>query len=309
MTQNPAEGKKTLLRSIFSIPAFSSPAKEQGKHEPYLKGVLDLVNSGVLIVKSCNRQIVWCNAAFQQMTGYQAAELAGLDVFHLIPVEWQELLQKNLAELIATGNQQAEHYALLSAEQQEIKVRVKSTLQLVDGEQVVIASFSDITDEQMAFQERERSAIETTALINSIDTYLWSMDLNFNFQQANSKACIMFRELYGINAGPGESYKKVLDKLPDHSAGIWRQKLKQVKASGQAVSFEISEIFINRFAHVKIKIQPISDSRGQIKALSCHVENNTEEYLRHQLLELLGRLKSQMIGVEDTEELLMAGYG
>ncbi len=149
------------------------------------------------------------NKAFEDLTGYSADELRGIDwVGVLTPPEWQEVERQRLAELNRTGKPVL--YAKEYVRKDGKRVPIELLVHLVaneDGSPLYYYSFiTDITARKQAEHKIESllSDVRTerdrlSALINSISDEIWFADTEKRFTLTNPSALREFGGEYSDN--------------------------------------------------------------------------------------------------------------
>lgn len=181
-----------------------------------------------LVVKDEDFRYLEANEAFCQLLEKNADELIGLTDYDTFPQEVADLIRKRDREAFATDRpEQVERVHINSQGASRVIVAKKTHHRLSNGQRVLTALMSDMT-EQRALENRLRDAADfLTSVINAVADPLFVKDETYRFIQVNDAFChFVARERTELIG------KTDWDVFLKEEVEIFRQQDEQAFASG-----------------------------------------------------------------------------
>ena len=199
------------------------------------------------------------NRAFEQLTGYSAAELRALDwTAALTPPEWREMERQKLDELNRTGQpvRYEKEYIRKDGSRVPIELQVNIARDAEGKLEYYYSFVTDITGRKQAQQSRERLA----EIVESSDDAIISKNLSGTIQSWNAGA----GRLFGYSAA--EIVGRSIDVLIPPERQVEEEMILQKIQRGERVEhFETVRVRKDgQQFDVSLTISPLKDARGVI---------------------------------------------
>ena len=220
-----------------------SEAKYRATVENSLDGILFVDANGVILERSPSYLII---------NGYTEEERVGRIAFETIHPDDLPLVRKVWTEVL--NHPEKLHRLDYRIQHKDGSWRwVETSIQNLlsnPSVQALVATSRDITERVQAEQALEQARSNLTALVESADELIWSVDTGHRILTFNRAFAELIRNSYAIDVRPGET---LYERLPSHPAqtwpGLYRRALEEgayrveyETAAGRMLEFSLNPI-------------------------------------------------------------------
>jgi PAS domain S-box-containing protein len=150
-----------------------------------------------------------------------------------------------------------------------------STLKNEDGATTTMLSLvNDITQQKEQQKKLSFSESSLSAIIESTDAYIFSLDTNFRYITFNKGLKNSVKRRYGIDVSPGDSAFDFLEKSEPEEVIFWRNTYSEA-LTGKSLQFEKSFHIGDFYNTTSFSINPIIENESII-GLSCFAADITD---------------------------------
>lgn len=168
-------------------------------------------------------------------------------------------------------------------------------------------TYQKLSSTKSQHQSISLSQARIKGLLDNIRAYIWSVDSNYNMDTANLAAREMMEHSFGFQFESGLDALKMFANRPKDELEFWKEKYHQVVDKGEAQEFEVNQNFNGRFTSISAELHPIFlEGKDEVAGISCLVRNKTEVYLRNRFQKALSDFKTQVIRIDEVDELFWA---
>ncbi len=160
--------------------------KELKQSEKKFRKLAESSPAGILIYLYSSERFVYCNRASEVICGYSRDEILSMKFWELVHPEFVDLV-KELAKEKREGEAIQYEIKILSKTGEERWVKVASTAIEYMGDMGRMVVFIDITQERKAEAEVESLRNLLASIINSMPSYLITVDKDLNVVQWNKQ--------------------------------------------------------------------------------------------------------------------------
>ena len=225
------------------------------------------------------------NRAYEQLTGYAAAELRTLDwSAKLTPPEWREIERQKLEELNRTG--QPVRYEKEYVRKDGSRVPIELLVHLARGAEgqpeYYYAFLTDITERKQAEETLRSKEATLRGILNAAKESIWLFSPDGLMLAGNAMAFTRFEKPPGEMIG-----RHFTEILPAELARTRLARLREVVESASPIEFEDERGGMS-FRH---SFYPVLDSVGRVASIACFSRDITE---RRRAEQERARLLAQM---------------
>lgn len=251
---------KLILLSFVDITEGVKSRAALRSSELRYRRLFEAAQDGILILNSETGEITDVNPFMTKLLGFGREEFLGKELFEIGLLRDAAASQAAFQELKTKGYLRYDYLPLKSKTGERRDVECVANLYSEDGTNVIQCNIRDITERRIA----EETKIFLSAIVESCDQSIISLDLNANITSWNRAAEL----LYGYSAA--EALGKPLSTLLLHSDENWVQRHLDCIQRGEAVDPIDTERVRKdgRRVHLSVHLSPIEGLNGKILGVS-----------------------------------------
>ena len=157
----------------------SSPSQPRAAHPPdtdaWFRTLAETTSTAIFVYR---REIIYVNAAGEELTGYTAAELAGVELTRLAHPDFVPFIAQRMQARLS-GDMLPAHFDLkiIRKNGEERWIHINSAGLVVDGEPAALGTAVDITDRKLAELELRESRARLELAQRAAGLITWEWDL------------------------------------------------------------------------------------------------------------------------------------
>ena len=280
-----------LIANAFTRQQYQATLEERNQ---FIVSLLRAIPVAVFY-KDKQGRYLGCNQAFCDIKGLSEEQIKGKTVYELWPSELAEAYHQKDIESMAAG--QGEQYEFCVQDKDgnlRPAIFAKDVFLNANGEVAgIIGAFLDISERVRVEEELRRTRTNMTAILESAQDSIWSVDVNYKIIYTNPVFANAFFAVFGVHLQPGVS---VLDALPESLHPTWKQRYDR-GLSGERFFFQDKVEAGEQSVYVEGTASPIVDD-GQVVGVSFFARDITQR-VKEQITQqdLLQRVKKQQEAV------------
>jgi PAS domain S-box-containing protein/putative nucleotidyltransferase with HDIG domain len=236
-----------------------------------------------------------CNKAFSDILGLTEAQIKGKTVYELWPSELAEMYHRKDLDLMENPEHQIYDFKVLDRDGKLRPVLfAKDVFFSASGDVAgMVGAFLDISERVRVEQELRRTRTNMTAILESAQDSIWSVDGEYNLIYTNQVFSSAFFDVFKIHLLPGVN---VLESLPESLRPGWKNRYDR-GLSGERFFFQDKVESGEQVHYVEGTASPIVD-QGQVVGVSFFardISQRVQEQIAQQ--KLLERTKRQQQAV------------
>lgn len=228
--KNSIEEMVNLLRHRYQD--LQEQANQLEESEKRFRTIFNSVNDAIFIHDKNTGAILDVNQKMREMYGYSQVEALVLDISSLSAEDarFNQEAAFCLIQKAARGEPQMFEWQAKHKDGRLFWVEVNMKLARIGEIDRVLVVARDSTERRRTEQELKQSQSNLTALIESTNDLIWSVDTNYGLLTYNSSFEAHFKKNYGTQAYVGATLK---DFLPLERAVVWPLYYKRALTEGQ----------------------------------------------------------------------------
>jgi PAS domain S-box-containing protein len=179
-------GNERYIQAIFrDISERKKAEKELKESETKFKTIFENANDGILVADAKTKKFIFANPKICELTGYSLKELLNLSVGEIH-------LKKDLPYVIEQFTKQlqrkieiAKDIPILKKDKSVVCCDINSALANIDGKDVIIGFFRDVTERKKAEEALKQSTEEWQKTFDLISDMVFIQDKDFRIIHAN----------------------------------------------------------------------------------------------------------------------------
>lgn len=252
----------------------------------FLDNLFNTISTGIKI-SDVEGNLLLVNSAYKKMMGYDRGNFSNTHVIDCLDESEKETAIKQLKAFIKKGTMPKRNWLLRDANDEVLHVDLSISKVQVEGEYRIIYSITDLTKQRELEQEIRRSKVQMEALVNNLNTMLWSVDENLNCLTVNKTAQEFIKLFYKVDFKPGDELAPLFGDFNELRAERIG-KYKEVLQTGKHIQIDSSGVREGQFYHFTGEMYPLHEEEA-IKGVICTMENDTDAFLRKTFFRGLNR--------------------
>ncbi|MBK9292239.1 MAG: PAS domain S-box protein [Bacteroidetes bacterium] len=247
-------GKQAIVTIANDISERKAAEESLRNSESRYKYLFDSSPVGMLVL-DLSGTIMSVNRTFCEDYGYEVVELAGKHIGMLAHPENKDLVNKNISEIIRQGNLVSKIKARTKNGQEIYLELNESLINLPDGRKGILSISKNITAETLADRAKQASEKRTSAILKALPDMIFVISNDGIFAEFHSSShdqLLMPPQMF-LN-------KSVDDVLPPYLATLTREKLAQVRQTGQVAEYEYDLFVDGKIRNYDARMVPVDET-------------------------------------------------
>jgi len=279
--------------------------KEQSELDELLHKIIDSVSSSITVINA-DGEILGVNESYCKLSGYSREELMGLKVWNLTTEEDARMALVDFEFYMNTGLYPQRTYKLIKKDGSTVDVIIRSKKKTINNKLYIITSVTDVSEMKSLQRELEVTLARNSAIMNNVDVYLWSLDKELRYIEANDLTKELLPELFNYKFKKGDLFWNRYNNTEFKSRPYWEDNLNQVLKDERPRNFEFTEVIQGKLIHKSVKLFPIHNKKGELEGINCQMVIDTDEYLAKICEDALTDFKARLSTINKVNDLLWA---
>jgi PAS domain S-box-containing protein len=249
-------GIQVVIRDITERKKAEAALRES---EEKFRMIFDNASDGILVADEKTKKLIMCNKKIQNMLGYNEGEIKKMGVMDIHP-------KKDLPYVLEQFGKQARKEIALAKDLPVLRkdgsvfyADINSFPVTLAGKAYLTGVFRDVTERKKAEEEIRASEEKYRSLVENAVEFIYLISGDYRVISINKAGA----ELFGKS--PEEILGKQLsDLFPKQMAGRYIEQIKNVFATGRALSSEVPLLTPRKSYWVKANLVPIKDKKGEV---------------------------------------------
>lgn len=245
------DGRKVRLEMAIDITDEKKAIEDLKKSEQDYKQLFENAHDAIIVFVPENERILDVNQRACELYGFSKEEFIGKSIIEISknPEKGKEKIYLTIQAGMHHNFETIQYHK----SGQELYFEINASVVDYKGQKAILSINRNINDRKMAEIALRNSEANLSAIIESSNDSIWSVNKEYHLLTLNTKFKNEFRNAYGIELKMGD---RIVDKVTKEEAKKWKERYQRVFLGDSVVETE-TYYLPNKEIHVEIHINPI----------------------------------------------------